>query len=80
MPNQINNANKVLQWFSDMCEPNLLLPHKIIRMFELKTAIFSWAQIGLAGSFGALLVGWLGGGCSARAVSRKTPIYFIISI
>ena len=40
LPDQINNANKVLQWFSDMCEPNLLLPHKIIRMFELKTAIF----------------------------------------
>ena len=30
--------------------------------------------IGLAGSFGALLVG----GCGTRAVSRKTPIYFII--
>ena len=29
---------------------------------------------GLAGSFGALLVG----GCGARAVSRKTPIYFIL--
>ena len=33
-----------------------------------------WARIGPAGSFGALLVG----GCGARAVSRKTPIYFII--
>ena len=31
------------------------------------------AHIGLAGSFGAPLVG----GCGARAVSRKTPIYFI---
>ena len=30
---------------------------------------------GLAGSFGALLVGWLV--VVARAVSRKTPIYFI---
>ena len=34
----------------------------------------SWAYIGLAGSFGALLVG----ACGARAVSRKTPIYFMI--
>ena len=33
-------------------------------------------HIGLAGSFGALLVGDYG----ARAVSRKTPIYFIIII
>ena len=30
---------------------------------------------GLAGSFGALLVGWLV--VVAQAVSRKTPIYFI---
>ena len=35
--------------------------------------MLSWAHIGHASSFGALLVG----GCGARAVSRKTPIYFI---
>ena len=35
--------------------------------------MLSWAHIGLAGSIGALLVG----GCGARALSRKTPIYFI---
>ena len=35
--------------------------------------MLSWAHIGLAGSFGALLIG----GCGARDVSRKTPIYFI---
>ena len=35
--------------------------------------MLSWAHIGLAASFGALLVG----GCGARAVSRRTPIYFI---
>ena len=35
--------------------------------------MLSLAHIGLAGSFGALLVF----GCSARAVSRNTPIYFI---
>ena len=33
-------------------------------------------RLGLAGSFGALLVG----GCGAWAVSRKTPIYFIFSV
>ena len=31
---------------------------------------------GLTGSFGALLVGWLV--VVAQAVSRKTPIYFIL--
>ena len=39
--------------------------------------MLSWAHIGLAGSFGALLVGWLVGGFGTRAVSRKTPIYFM---
>ena len=38
--------------------------------------MLSWAHIGLAGTFGALLVG----GCGARAVSRKTPIFFILVI
>ena len=37
--------------------------------------MLSWAHIGLAGSFGALLVGWLV--VVAQAVSRKTQIYFI---
>ena len=43
-----------------------------------KTAKFSpkLAFLSIAGSFGALLVGWLV--VLARAVSRKTPIYFII--
>ena len=41
----------------------------------LPSNMLSWAHIGLAGSFGALLVGW--SGCGARAVSRKTPIYLI---
>ena len=36
--------------------------------------MLSWAQIGLAGSFGALLV------VVARAVSRKTHIYFIVEL
>ena len=36
--------------------------------------MLSWAHTVFAGLFGALLVG----GCGARAVSRKTPIYFIL--
>ena len=35
--------------------------------------MLSWAHTGLAGPFGAPLVG----GCGARAVSCKTPIYFM---
>ena len=42
--------------------------------------MLSLAHIGLAGSFGALVVGWLVGGRDARAVSRKIPIYFMYSI
>ena len=42
-----------------------------------ENGIFVHFGPGLASSFGALLVGWLVGGCGARAVSRKTPIYFI---
>ena len=42
---------------------------------NLAQNMLSWAHIDRVGSFGALLVG----GCGARAVSRKTPIYFIVS-
>ena len=44
-----------------------------------KTTKFSpkLALLSIAGSFGALLVGWLV--VVARAVSRKTPIYFMVS-
>ena len=47
------------------------------RIFCPKTTKFSpkLAFLSIAGSFGALLVGWLV--VVARAVSRKTPIYFI---
>ena len=46
------------------------------RIFCPKTNKFSpnLAFLSIAGSFGALLVGWLV--VVARAVSRKTPIYF----
>ena len=47
------------------------------RIFGSKTTKFSpkLAFLSIAGSFGALLVGRLV--VVARAVSRKTPIYFI---
>ena len=38
--------------------------------------MLSWAYIGLAGSSSALLVGV----CGARAVSCKTPIYFMVQL
>ena len=80
-PTKKNNMNEVPRWFSDMKIAELLLPLKIIRMFGLQMAILppnrlSWAHRGLDGSFGALLVS----GCGARAVSRKTPIYYIIRL
>ena len=40
-----------------------------------KIGIFVHFAPGIAGSFGALLVGWLV--VVAQALSRKTPIYFI---
>ena len=48
-------------------------------IFCPKTTKFSpkLAFLSIAGSFGALLVGWLV--VLARAVSRKTPIYFMLS-
>ena len=47
-------------------------------IFCPKTTKFSpkLAFLSIAGSFGALLAGWLV--VLARAVSRKTPIYFIL--
>ena len=39
--------------------------------------MFSWTQIGLCRLIWCP-VGWLVGGCGARAVSCKIPIYFII--
>ena len=38
----------------------------------------NWLFLSIASSFGALLMGWLV--VVARAVSRKTPIYFIRQI
>ena len=57
-----NNANEVNRWFSDMLVPKLLLPHKIIRMFGPKTAIFPQKYV-FFGSYRShlvhcCLVGW----------------------
>ena len=73
MPDQENIANEVTKWFSDVWAPELLLPPEIIRMFGPKTAflsqnMLSWAHIGLAGSFGAQLVG----GCCAGCILHDT--------
>ena len=62
-----------------MWVPKLLLPPVKIRFVGPKKAnlaqnMLSWADIGLAGSFGALLV------VVVRAVSRKTHIYFIVEL
>ena len=48
-------------------------PKLVQNMQNMKLAFLS-----IAGSFGALLVGWLV--LVARALSRKTPIYFVIEI
>ena len=74
-----NNANKVPRWFFITWVPKLLSPPVKLRFLAQKRPNLaqhklSWAHIGPAGSFGAPLVGGFG----ARAVSRKTPIYFMI--
>ena len=57
---------------------NLVTLHEALIILDDKrdVSIFVHFGPGLAGTFGALLVGWLA--VVARAVSRKTPIYFII--
>ena len=57
-----------------MWVPKLLISPVKIRIFCPKTSKFGpkLAFLSIAGSFGALLVVF------ARAVSRKTPIYFIL--
>ena len=66
---------------SDRCPGRVLLPHKMIRMFDPKTAIFApkYAFFGTYRPYRLIWcpVGWLVGGCGAWAVSRKTPVYFI---
>ena len=77
-----NNTNEVCRWFSDLWVPELLLLPKIIRMLGPKPAIFALKYAFLCTYRPSQLIwcpsGWLVGGCGARAVSSKTPIYLII--
>ena len=61
-----------------MWVPKLLISPVIIRIFCPKATKFgpNLVFLSIARSFGALLVGWLV--VVARAVSRKTTIYFMI--
>ena len=77
-----NNANKVPRcFFSVMWVPKLLLSSVRIGICCPKTTI--WPEIGIFGHFGQALQwcpdGELFGGCGARAASRKTPVYFIVT-
>ena len=71
------NANKVPRWGFRYVGIKLLISRVKIRIFCPKTSKFGpiLAFLSIAVLFGALLVGWLV--VVARAVSRKTPIYFI---
>ena len=82
MPNQKTMQTRCLGGFSVMWVTKRLISPAKIRTFCPKTIKFGpklafCVHFGpsLAGSFGALLVGWLT--VVVRAVSRKTPIYFI---
>ena len=78
MPDQKTMWTRCQGGFSVMWVPKLLLSLVKIRIFCpkmtkfcLKLAFFGYFWPGLAGSLGALLVGWLV--VVARAVPRKTP-------
>ena len=82
MPDQKNNANKVPRCFSVMWVPKLLQSPVRIRIFCPKTAKYGPKLaflVNLGQAMQAYSMPCCGsvGGCGARAVSRKTPIYFI---
>ena len=64
-----NNANKVPRWVFRMWMTKLLISSVKIRIFGPKMAFLF--------ILGQALPAHLVGGCGTRAVSRKTPIYFI---
>ena len=68
----INNANKVPRWFSVIWVPKLLLPPVKIMTLGPKTAKFG-PKYAFLGTYRPCRFIW----CGARALSRKTPIYFI---
>ena len=70
--------------FSVRSVPKLLLHPVKLRIFGPKTAIlpqniFSWAHIGLAGSFSALLVGWLVVVAHGLYLANHTYILYIFA-
>merc|ERR1712223_2354985 len=79
-PDQKPMRTRCLGGFSVMWVTKLLTSPVKIRIFCPKTSKFGpkLALLSIAGSFGALLVGWLV--VVARAVSRKTPIYYFFNL
>ena len=75
-----NNANKVPWCFFRFWVPKHLLPPVKIRIFGQKQPNFAQNMLSLAHMTLRFIwcpFGWLVGGHGARAVSRKTPIYFM---
>ena len=78
-----NNADKLPKWFSVMLVPKLLLNPIKIRLFGPKTAKFGpkSAFLVILGQILPFFAHFVQcptiGDCGVRAVSRKTPIYFI---
>ena len=79
---QPNNVNEEPRWFSDMWVARTFAPSKNNKNVWPKTAKFcpKYAFLGTYRPCRLIWwpVGWLVGGCGAQAVSRKTPIYFLI--
>ena len=78
-----HNADEVPRWFSDVWVPKLLLSPIKIWIICPKTTKFGPKLaflVNLGQAMQAYSMPCCGsvGGCGARAVSRKTPIYFIL--
>ena len=78
-PDQKTMWTRCLGGFSVMWVTKLLISPVKKGFFAQKRPNLAqnWRFLSIAGSFGALLVGWL---VVARAVSRKTPMYLIIDL
>ena len=69
--------NKVPRWVFRMWVTKLLISPVKIRIFCPKKSKFG-PKMAFLFILGQALPAHLVGGCGARAVSRKTPIYFIL--
>ena len=78
MPDQKNNVNRVPRWVFSMWVTKLLISPVKIRIFCPKKSKFG-PKMAFLFFLGQALPAHLVGGCGARAVYRKTPIYFIFS-